>query len=211
MDEIDRLLLEKKRRQGGKNKGGKVFKGREGGHRHEKSAALISANIARARAGRVVVVGASATVGRNVRREFCRVLGLNYMDPVVVRGDGFDVPGGKLLENHPQLGGGENLKEEEEEEDGEGRKVFIPDTVEHYFVQVEGGGGKALAAAAELTRELGKTKSRRTLIVLSKECGLNVKDSLGALTFLGAEPKPVQLQEAAAGRGGGERQITSAA
>lgn len=53
--------------------------------------------------GRVVVIGASATVGRNVRREFCRVLGLKYMDPLVVR---------------------KKSEQEDDEEEGEGEEDF---------------------------------------------------------------------------------------
>ena len=52
---------------------------------------------------RVVVIGASATVGRNVRREFCRVLGLKYMDPLVVR---------------------KKSEQEDDEEEGEGEEDF---------------------------------------------------------------------------------------
>ena len=69
LDEVDRLLLEKRRNGRGKltSLKGSKFKDNnknEDSKRHEKPSAIIAASVARARKGRVVVIGASATVGR---------------------------------------------------------------------------------------------------------------------------------------------------
>ena len=76
MDEVDRLLNVKKSRTD------KSFK------RHEKPAAMLAAAIARLTKGRVQVIAASATVGRPIRRELSRVLGLHSSEcPETLRGE----------------------------------------------------------------------------------------------------------------------------
>ncbi|GMH94368.1 hypothetical protein TrST_g2699 [Triparma strigata] len=201
LDEVDRLLLNKKKKGKGMSRGGgknsDLFEdGRE--REHEKPAAVLAANVAKYRMGRVVVVGASATVGRNVRREFCRVLGLKYMDPLVVR---------KASEQKDSEDGQEGGEEEgegdmEETTTPEGRMVKIPDTVNHYFARFEGGGGGSgggggqLAGAAQVSQKLSDSENRRILLVLTKNCGLSVKDSVGALSFLNSKPKPCTLADA---------------
>ncbi|GMI01092.1 hypothetical protein TrLO_g499 [Triparma laevis f. longispina] len=194
LDEVDRLLLGKKKRGrgsvgGGGGGGRNPFEHEKGEHVHDKPAAVLAANIAKYRMGRVVVIGASATVGRNVRREFCRVLGLKYMDPLVVR---------KKSEQEDDEEEGEGEEDfEEEVETPEGRMVRIPDTVKHYFARFDGGGaGGGLAGAAQVTQKLSDSENRRILLVLTKNCGLNVKDALGALSFLNSKPGPITLGEA---------------
>ncbi|GMH79706.1 hypothetical protein TL16_g08235 [Triparma laevis f. inornata] len=177
LDEVDRLLLGKKKRGRGSVGGG--VGGEEPVLSMKKESTM----------GRVVVIGASATVGRNVRREFCRVLGLKYMDPLVVR---------KKSEQEDDEEEGEGEEDfEEEVETPEGRMVRIPDTVKHYFARFDGGGaGGGLAGAAQVTQKLSDSENRRILLVLTKNCGLNVKDALGALSFLNSKPGPITLGEA---------------
>jgi len=55
---------------------------------HEKPAAVLTAAIARRTLGRVQVIAASATVGRSLKRELSRVLGLPPKEyPLVIHGD----------------------------------------------------------------------------------------------------------------------------
>ena len=218
LDEVDRLLLNGKGRTGGRGKER---------HKHQRPASAIASSVAKARQGRVVVVGASATVGRKVRREFCRVLGLKYMNPVVVRTDSVEqaTPSSEMSDiddvTMPPVAGSPHAYGvpapagqpdpardapdlDEKDETLEPSMVKIPSSVRHVITLTEGGGGTQLAAAASLTRAISSPGSAhlddgdtfRGLIVLTRQCGLTVKDSVGALKFLKSAPLPTTLREA---------------
>jgi hypothetical protein len=144
MDEVDRLLGVKKSR--GEKKGKKL---------HEKPAAVVAAAVTRQSLGRAKVVAASATVGRPLKRELARVLGLPAQDcPRVVRGEGVD---GEMEERA--------TVQEESDSVHLGRAVTIPDTVENYVIESVGSSdGKLLTTAYHVVNALG-TKPRRMLLV----------------------------------------------
>lgn len=103
LDEVDRLLSRKKK--------------------HEKPAAIVTSAVARLTFGRAQVVSVSATVGRTLKRELSRVLGLPPKEfPTVVRGN-------------------DSMQEEEFKKANTGghlgRAVTIPDSVKHYVVPVD--------------------------------------------------------------------------
>ena len=78
LDEVDRLLQVKKSRSESTTKSKK----------HEKPAAIVTAAVTRMTLGRAQIVAASATVGRPLKRELARVLGLPAQScPRVIRGD----------------------------------------------------------------------------------------------------------------------------
>jgi hypothetical protein len=119
LDEVDRLLEVKK---------GYVAKKKQ----HEKPAATVGAAVARLTLGQAQVISASATVGRPLRRELTRVLGLAPQDcPLVVRGsddmrdddDDDDESDDEEQEAHPGV--------------HVGRAVTIPDTVTNYVTPVD--------------------------------------------------------------------------
>jgi hypothetical protein len=169
MDEVDRLLGIKKSKS---DKMGKKF--------HEKPAAVVAAAVARLSLGRAQVVSASATVGRPLKRELARVLGLPAQDcPRVVRGD--DVSASLQEES-----GSVHL----------GRAVSIPDSVENYVVESVGSSdGKLLTTAYHVVNALG-TKPRRMLLVLTRGFGINTQNAIGALSHFKCEPKPQSLLDA---------------
>ncbi|GMI23119.1 hypothetical protein TeGR_g14360 [Tetraparma gracilis] len=137
-------------------------------HNHEKPAAVLAASIMKWRGGRCTVAGASATVGRGVRREFCRVLGLGYRDPVVLRAED------PLASASPPPKAGaddaDDFEGEESFDPSTSRLVRIPPTVRHFVVPVDADtGGGQLAAAATITSRVHDPKNpRRVLLVLTK-------------------------------------------
>jgi superfamily II DNA/RNA helicase len=173
LDEVDRLLNVKKTR--GNTSGNSKNK-------HEKPAAVVTAAAARMTFGRAQVVAASATVGRSLKREMARVLGLSPQEaPAVVRANG-------------------DLKDEEEYTEEEnvgrhvGRAVTIPDTVKHYITAVDTSStGKLLTNAVYVLKALRKTKSKRILMVLAKGCGINTQNAIGALKHFQCDPEPMSL------------------
>lgn len=175
MDEVDRLLGVKKSR--GEKKGKKV---------HEKPAAVVAAAVTRQSLGRAKVVAASATVGRPLKRELARVLGLPAQDcPRVVRGEGVD---GEMEEKATVQEEGENIHL--------GRAVTIPDTVENYVIESVGSSdGKLLTTAYHVVNALG-TKPRRMLLVLTRGFGINTKNAIGALSHFQCTPEPQSLLDA---------------
>jgi hypothetical protein len=175
MDEVDRLLGVKKSR--GEKKGKKV---------HEKPAAVVAAAVTRQSLGRAKVVAASATVGRPLKRELARVLGLPAQDcPRVVRGEGVD---GEMEERA--------TVQEESDSVHLGRAVTIPDTVENYVIESVGSSdGKLLTTAYHVVNALG-TKPRRMLLVLTRGFGINTKNAIGALSHFQCTPEPQSLLDA---------------
>lgn len=162
LDEVDRLLSIKSNR----GKTSKYYK------KHDKPAAILTSTIARATLGQAQIVAASATVGRPLRRELARVLGLLPEEcPAVVR------PSGSI-------------------EGPTTRSITMPSTLKHYSFPCDGSStGGLLTSAAFATKGLPKLQvhGRRTLFVITKSCGIQIKDALGALKHFGVQPQPQSL------------------
>jgi len=174
MDEVDRLLSIKKTRSDKKS-------------RHEKPAALLAAAIARLTVGRVQVIAASATVGRPLRRELSRVLGLHSSEcPETLRGD----------EDATKMQ--ERINDSDEVHVG--RAVKIPSTVRNYVLPVDGSTSGSLLTSASFSaknilqpsRDV-KVSSRKVLMVLTRNCDIKVHNALGALRHFGISPEPQSL------------------
>lgn len=169
LDEVDRLLDVNGGRGASSSK-----------KKHEKPAAVVTSAVARLTLGRAQVVSASATVGRSLKRELSRILGLSPKEwPPVVRGD-------------------DAMQEEEfrtAKSSGHlGRAVTIPETVENYVVAVDTSSvGKLLTSAFYVLRSLNKKKSRRILLVLTKGSGINTQNTIGALKHFRCQPEPQSL------------------
>jgi superfamily II DNA/RNA helicase len=181
MDEVDRLLNVKKSRTD------KSFK------RHEKPAAMLAAAIARLTKGRVQVIAASATVGRPIRRELSRVLGLHSSEcPETLRGEEDTVNMEKKVAN---------------DETHIGRAVKIPDTVKNYVLPVDGSTtgslltSAAFAAKTILSPPQQGMSSRKVLLVLTRGSDIKVHNALGALRHFGINPEPQSLLDALEGDG----------
>lgn len=174
LDEVDRLLHVKKSRGEGQR-----FK------QHEKPAAVVTSAVARMSLGRAQVIAVSATVGRPLRRELSRVLGLSNDEcPPVIRGSGIS-----------------NDVNDEDSDDSDkpvhvGRAVTIPDQVQHYVTTVDSdSSGKLLTSAFEVVNRLNK-KPRKMLMVLTRGCGMSTKNTIGALKHFQCKPEPVSLLDA---------------
>lgn len=171
LDEVDRLLHVKKSKSAGQR-----FK------QHEKPAAIVTSAVARLSLGRAQIIAASATVGRPLRRELSRVLGLSTDEcPAVIRGaDNTAVDADDDAEQPVHLG----------------RAVTIPDLVTNYVTPVEGGTtGQLLTSAFEVINKLNK-KPRKMLLVLTRGCGMSTKTTIGALKHFQCKPEPVSLLDA---------------
>lgn len=177
MDEVDRLLNVKTSRTDKKSK------------RHEKPAAMLAAAISRLTVGRVQVIAASATVGRPLRRELSRVLGLHSSEcPETLRGEA----------------DAETLNRElRDDEKHVGRAVKIPQTVRNYVLPVDGStSGSLLTSGAFAAKALLQSaddfevSNRKVLLVLTRNCGIKVNDAMGALRHFGIRPEPQSLLDA---------------
>ena len=125
---------------------------------------------------------------------------MKYMDPVIIRQDEVEIPGGPAATSHPdfQVGdndGGGRRKRKNRRGDMRRGRLRYRGLLSTFSYRLTGGGGGELALASQVTTRLGGEGGKRILIILSKACGLNVKDSVGALTFLKASPKPKDLQD----------------
>jgi len=178
MDEVDRLLSIKKTRTDKRS-------------RHEKPAALLSAAIARLTLGKVQVIAASATVGRPLRRELSRVLGLHSSEcPETLRGK----------DDTSKL----NERVNDDDTVHVGRAVKIPSTVQNYVLPVDGStSGQLLTSAAFASKSLMQHASsfenvagRKVLVVLTRNCDIKVHNALGALRHFGIKPEPQSLLDA---------------
>ena len=160
MDEVDKMLninkIQQKGRAKGKNK--KI---------HEKPAALLANAIARTeveKSRKIQIVAASATVGRPMRRELSRVFGLTPSEcPEVIR---------------PKEGT-ETVKL-----DKNARVVTIPASVRNYYSAVGGEAdsvGALLVHAASIIKRLPESSDRKILLVLTRTCGMNISNTIGAL------------------------------
>lgn len=177
MDEVDRLLNVKKGRTDKKS------------NRHEKPAAMLAAAIARLTVGRAQVIAASATVGRPLKRELSRVLGLHSSEcPETLRGEEDEAGFEKKLEG---------------DEVHIGRAVKIPDTVTNYVLPVDGStSGSLLTSAAFASKAMlqnsdsFEASNRKILLVLTRNCDIKVHNAMGALRHFGISPEPQSLLDA---------------
>jgi hypothetical protein len=178
MDECDRVLNIEKSRSEKKSR------------RHEKPAALLAAAIARLTVGRVQVIAASATIGRPLRRELARVLGLHSLEcPETIRGEEDSATWEEKMTN--------------DDEKHIGRAVKIPETVKNYVLPVDGTTtGSLLTAAAFASKSIlrpvheSTSSNRKVLVVLTRNCGIKVHNALGALRHFGIQPEPQSLLDA---------------
>lgn len=200
LDEVDRLLGVVGGATGG-NSGPAMAgdsKGRKNKARlHEKPAAVVAAAIMRHTLGRAQVVAASATVGRSLRRELSRVMGLLPQEcpPTIVGVSNGDEQEEEEKTIEAQL---ELEAEEETKATGHvGRAVTIPKTVKHYIVSVDGSSdGELLTGAYKVIRSLNDAKPCRCLMVLSRGFGISTTNTIGALKHFNCEPEPISLLDA---------------
>ncbi len=142
--------------------------------KHDKPASILTSTIARTTLGQAQIVAASATVGRPLRRELARVLGLTPDEcPDVVR------PSGAI--DSPTT-----------------RPVSVPKSLRHYALPCDGSTrGSLLTTAAFLTKGLPQIngRGRKCLFVITKACGIQLKDAIGALKHFRVQPQPKELLE----------------
>jgi len=192
LDEVDRLLDS----AGGGGGGGKRRR-----HVHEKPAAIVTAAVARQSLGRAQIVAASATVGRPLRRELARVLGLSPQEsPPIVRAADED-------DSRPSVNGGaessssSSSSSSSRQHQQTGRAVTIPDGVEHYVVSMESPtDGQLLTGAHQVVQALvssnERKKAKKILLVLTRGFGIHARNAIGALRHFGCRPEPVSLLDA---------------
>lgn len=200
MDEVDRLLNVKKSRSE------KAYK------KHEKPAAVLTSAVARYTLGKAQMVAASATVGRPLRRELSRVLGLPTQEcPPVIRGKSADGDDDGEDDSNADSSGTKNSRFGDITGRGAansptnapqlGRVVTIPPAVTNYVVPSMGdSSGQLLTTAASIVKNLplrklsnGSERPRRVLLVLSKGCELSVRNAMGALQHFQCQPEPRAL------------------
>ena len=178
LDEVDRLLDIETSRSDKKSR------------RHEKPAALLAAAIVRLTVGRAQVIAASATIGRPLRRELSRILGLHSSEcPETLRGE----------DDTAKL----EMKMGDDDNKHIGRAVKIPDAVRNYVLPVDGSTtGSLLTAAAFASKSIlrpppgSDISSRKVLLVLTRKCDIKVHNALGALRHFGMSPEPQSLLDA---------------
>jgi len=164
MDEVDRLLHVQKTRTEERFK------------QHERPAAIIASAVARMTLGRAQTIAVSATVGRPLRREFSRVLGLATEEcPEVIRG----------AADNQRINENQNI-----------RAVTIPDQVQNYVFPIQGAStGKLLTSAFKVISKLNN-KPRKMLLVLSRDCDIPIRNTIGALKHFNCKPEPISLLDA---------------
>jgi DEAD/DEAH box helicase/Helicase conserved C-terminal domain len=200
LDEVDRLLLgsggalgasnnkRKKRRTNNNGRDSSDFQASPK-HVHEKPAAVVAAAIMRHSLGKAQVVAASATVGRPLRRELARVLGLTPEEcPPVVRG--ID----NVESNDSSTAAAVSASE------ASTRAVTIPESVQHYVYEVKSTeaspsvtSGALLAATYQVIQRL--PNASKTLVVLTRGFGISTQNAVGALLHFGCEPRPQSLMD----------------
>ena len=171
LDEVDRLLNIPKTRQDRKQFSSK---------RHEKPAAILTSSIARFTLSRAQIIACSATVGRPLRREIARVLGLPSQEsPQVIRSLDND-------SNNPLS----------QNENQHGRMITVPDTIENYVLPCDGtSSGSLLTTSSFIIKQL-KPYSKKILLVLTNKCQLNIRDTIGAIRHFNAHSNPQSLLDA---------------
>jgi len=184
LDEVDRMLDIKSSRQS-KQKS-KYYK------KHDKPAAILAASIARQTFGKVQIVAASATVGRPLRREYARILGLLPKEcPPVIKA--VDATAGANDDGDAAEGNQGN------------RMNTLPKTLNHYFMPCDGStSGGLLTVASFLVKgmqALGHTNTdgtiqtagRKILFVITKKCGITINHTIGAMNHFNVQPQPKAL------------------
>ena len=163
LDEVDRLLHVKKSR------------GEKASKKHERPAAVLVAALMRLSLGKTQIVAASATVGRPLKRELTRVMGLPPQDcPRVVVASSSE-------------------EKDEQAEATTNRVVTIPSGVEHFVIEAGGqSDGRMLTMAYKVIQEINH-KPRRMLLVLSRGFGLNPQNVVSALRHFNCKPNPENL------------------
>jgi DEAD/DEAH box helicase len=201
LDEVDRLLQIAKTKSDKK-----VRANRDDRHQHERPAAVITAAILRL-AGirrRVQIVAASATVGRPLKRELARVMGLSPQDcpRVIVATTNTDADDEEKKMIAIENGSTNNISDGEHDS-AHSRAVTIPDSVKNYIVPVQDGtsDGKLLTAVAAVIHALndknGKKSRRRILLVLSRGgFEMSTRNVIGALKHFNCQPEPTSLLDA---------------
>jgi DEAD/DEAH box helicase/Helicase conserved C-terminal domain len=201
LDEVDRLLLgsggalgassnkRKKRRTSHNNARDSSDFQASPKHVHEKPAAVVAAAIMRHSLGKAQVVAASATVGRPLRRELARVLGLTPEEcPPVVRGSD------NVESNDSSTAAAVSASE------ASTRAVTIPESVQHYVYEVKSTeaapsvtSGALLAATYQVIQRL--PNASKTLVVLTRGFGISTQNAVGALLHFGCQPRPQSLMD----------------
>ncbi|VEU38873.1 unnamed protein product [Pseudo-nitzschia multistriata] len=215
MDEVDRLLSVKSKKglsaaqrqqvarknafQYGETASGKKRPSKNTGPLHEKPAAVLASAIARRTFGRAQVISASATVGRGLKRELSRVLGLPPKEyPRVIRGDRWDSRY-EIDEDGYDIDDDDNDNDKAPHKAGQGhvdRAVTIPSSVSNYLLPVEASTvGKLLTSACFAIKNLNDSgnKPQKILVVLTKNCGVTTANAIGALKHLRCQPEPRSL------------------
>jgi hypothetical protein len=203
LDEVDRLLGV----VGGVNNNnvshGKKSKSQDSrndnaqkGIHHEKPAAILTAAVARLTLGKATTVAASATVGRPLRRELARCMGLTPQEcPMIVRENDVDddIDGNVNTDKSKDTA----APEPQQSNIGTtGRAVTIPSTVSHFVIPVIDGAspGKILTTAFTTIQALGR--NRRMLLVLTRNFGITTQNAIGALKHFRCQPEPISLLDA---------------
>ena len=193
MDEVDRLLAVQGKYNDVKKK------------EHEKPAAILAAAVARHSLGRAQIVAASATVGRPLKRELARVLGLPPP-----KGPRVIVAKETIAEGRAATSAAENeSKQLFKQKESEGlprttRVVTIPDTVEHYLSAVEPkdnedstSSGQLLIRAYQVIQDVvSANPNARMLLVLTRGFGISNQQVIGALRHFKCKPDPRSLLDA---------------
>ena len=141
--------------------------------KHEKPAGILCSTIARTTFGETQIVAASATVGRPLRREVARILGLVPSEcPDVVTGSDNDA--------------------------AKTRAVTVPKSLNHYILPSLGDdkSGSLLTSAAFLVKRLSaveSTRGRKTLLVMTNGVGISIRDAIGAMNHFNVKPEPKNL------------------
>ena len=169
------------------------------GINHEKPAAILTAAVARLALGKATTVAASATVGRSLRRELARCMGLAPQEcPIIVRDSDTDDDNNVDATSEHSIA----VSKVERKKSNSGttattvRAVTIPSTVEHYVIPVVDGTspGKILTTAFTAIQSIGP--HRRMLLVLTRNFGITTQNAIGALKHFKCLPEPISLLDA---------------
>jgi superfamily II DNA/RNA helicase len=201
LDEVDRLLgvvggVNNHQQQHEKYKSKSSLDKSNIANKHEKPAAIITAAVTRLTLGKAITVAASATVGRPLRRELARCMGLTPQEcPIIIRDDNDTnnneeeniTNSAKINTSNQPLPISSNIVS---------RAVTIPSTVKHYIIPVIDGAspGKILTSAFTTIQSLGP--NRRILLVLTRNFGITTQNAIGALKHFQCQPEPISLLDA---------------
>jgi len=207
LDEVDRLLL-------GTGSTSTYTTKSKYHKKHEKPAAILTASIVRQTLGKVQVMGVSATVGRPLRREMARVLGISpkegpwIITSTITKDDEEKKEDNNDDFNIQQVPDGKDIEDEMTHHQ---RVITIPSTIQHYVFPCDGSThGSIVTSAAFMIKELLKkgreegngsattsttTTTHKILLVIAKDIGIQVSYILGALNHFGIQPKPILLSK----------------